>query len=209
MQVTHTYDVHPRLTAVTGSIAERGPLAASNEIVVAGAVDRGSQGPSARSHLSRAVGAATDYDRMTRRAQINTRWAKTGLATEAVDGVLSHPAHLGVAAKSGTPLYRGVTEGHHAYDDALQGTAMPGNLLGHRDGVLHSAGMTENSMLTSWTTDRSVAQRFATNGASGRGVILETTLEQQAHRTVQGLDLGESEVLLQGIVTGCRVTGCG
>jgi hypothetical protein len=79
MQVTHTYDVHPRLTAVTGSTAERGPLAASNEIVVAGAVDRGSQGPSARSHLSRAVGAATDYDRMTRPAQINTRWAKTGL----------------------------------------------------------------------------------------------------------------------------------
>jgi hypothetical protein len=122
MQVTHTYDVHPRLTAVTGSTAERGPLAASNEIVVAGAVDRGSQGPSARSHLSRAVGAATDYDRMTRPAQINTRWAKTGLATEAVDGVLSHPAHLGVAANTASTYDElrkaGLTDAHHIIQDA-------------------------------------------------------------------------------------------
>jgi hypothetical protein len=84
----------------------------------------------------------------------------------------------------------------------LEGTAMPGDLLGHSDGILHSAGMTENSILTSWTTNRAVAERFATNGASGRGVILETTLEQQAHRTVRGLALGESEVLIRGIVTG-------
>ena len=130
------------------------------------------------------------------------RWGNAPPRTETVVGCC-------VAAKSGTPLYRGVTEGHHAFDDALQGTAMPGDLLGHRDGVLHSAGMTENSVLTSWTTDRALAERFATNGATGRGVILETTLEQQAHRTVQGLDLGESEVLVRGIVTGCRVSGCG
>jgi len=116
IQVTHTYDVHPRSTAVTGSIAERGPPAASKKFVVVGAVDRGSQGASARSPLTRTVAAATDYDHLTRPVQINTRCAKTGLATDAVDGVLSHSAHLGAAAESvaanaGMPLIKAGSAG--------------------------------------------------------------------------------------------------
>lgn len=118
-------------------------------------------------------------------------------------------ARLGNAtAAPGRPLYRGVTEGHHAFDDALRGDAYPGDVLGHTDGVLHSLGLTESSSLTSWTTSLDVAQRFATRGPSGQGVVLGTTLEQQAHRIVQGVDLNEFEVIIRGVVSGCSVSRC-
>lgn len=96
--------------------------------------------------------------------------------------------------------------GHHAYREALNGEAWPGDILGHSDSVLHARGLTEESALTSWTTDRSVAEERMKRHGGGEGVILRTTLEEQASRVVPGPnDLGESEVLLRGIVGGARV----
>ncbi|HEV7536350.1 MAG TPA: RHS repeat-associated core domain-containing protein, partial [Acidimicrobiia bacterium] len=73
----------------------------------------------------------------------------------------------------GTPIYRGVAQGHHAYDAAVEGIAIPGNEFGHIDALAHNMGATRNSALTSWTTDTATAQQFA--GKSG--VILHTTVE--------------------------------
>lgn len=104
-----------------------------------------------------------------------------------------------------TPLYRGVNETHHAYDRALEGEAWPGDVLGHNDGLAHARGATTGSMLTSWTTDRAIAERFASD-PTGIGVILRTTREQQAHRITPGPDdYGESEVLIRGVVSGTQV----
>lgn len=206
-ETVYTYSDHPRSSVLTRAMSERGPPAYDlNAETANDAVDRWSRGAPARSNGPATTTTYTYYRPALAQTTCGGRAAIEVVGDPGMACVVVQP--LSVAAKSGTPLYRGVTESHHAFDDALKGTAMPGDLMGHSDGVLHSAGMTENSILTSWTTDRAVAQRFATNGTSGRGVILETTLEQQAHRTVQGLDLGESEVLLRGIVTGCRVSGC-
>lgn len=113
------------------------------------------------------------------------------------DVILQSPRHQAVASRRATYT--------KFPTDPLKGDAWPGDVLGHSDGILHAAGLTENSALTSWTTDRSVAEDFA-GGATGRGVILSTTLEEQAHRVVPGPDaLGESEVLLRGVVFDSRV----
>jgi len=112
-----------------------------------------------------------------------------------------------------TSLYRGVNETHHVYPEAQSGSAWPGDIMGHTDGRAHALGMTEDSNLTSWSTDRSVAERFASDPSgqgvldpNGRGVILSTTLEEQSHRVVPGPDqLGESEVLLRGVVNDAHV----
>lgn len=104
-------------------------------------------------------------------------------------------------------MYRGVAEGHHAFDDALQGVARPGNPLGHADPVLHNEGYTYNSRLTSWTTDPSVASDYA----GKNGVILRTTLEEMQARGVNVLTspdaYGESEWLVEGIVDRLGVSG--
>jgi RHS repeat-associated protein len=106
------------------------------------------------------------------------------------------------AAEEGTPIFRGVAEGHNAYDDALQGVARPGDPLGHSDRALHNRGFTYNSRLTSWSTDPEVAQQFA----GKNGVVLRTTIEELQSRGInvlQSPDLfGESEVLVEGIVRG-------
>jgi hypothetical protein len=141
-------------------------------------------------------------------------YLSAGLSFAGMVPFLGWGATAGKGAKAlddvaaGTPLFRGVTEGHHAYDDALRGEAWPGNVIGHSDGVLHARGWTHDSALTSWTTDRSIAEGFARKGPTGSGVILRTTLEEQVHRVVPGPnDLGESEVLLRGLVR-CAVERC-
>lgn len=132
----------------------------------------------------------------------------TRAATAGVKTVTSATAR--VAARSGddatVTLYRGLNSDHHAYADGLQGVARPGNPLGHSDGALHNAGDTMNSRLTSWSTDKSVAADFMMSGAGNEGVILVTTIKQQAGRMVASPDaFNELEVLLSGIVRGTRV----
>jgi hypothetical protein len=150
------------------------------------------------------VGASTP-------AMINTVGSSTDIgAGQRLGETVPQPSFVvatGVAADTATPLFRGVAQGHHADDEALAGNAWPGDVLGHSDGVLHAAGLTEESALTSWTTSRKIAEGFATNSGQSPGVILETTLEKQAGRVVPGPDnLGEFEVLLRGVVFGAKTT---
>ena len=76
------------------------------------------------------------------------------------------------AAASST-IYRGVAQDHFAFSDALQGRATPGDPLGDANPALHNAGFTSGSRLTSWSTDRTVAETFAGKD----GVILSSTTD--------------------------------
>lgn len=100
------------------------------------------------------------------------------------------------------PGLRSGRKDHHVYDEAKKGQAWPGDILGHQDAVLHTAGWTENSMLTSWTTDPDVALRFATKEGTMPGVILRVHLSDHAQKVVANeIRVGdESEVLIRGIV---------
>ncbi|MEV7232199.1 polymorphic toxin-type HINT domain-containing protein, partial [Polymorphospora sp. NPDC051019] len=100
-------------------------------------------------------------------------------------------------------FFRGVDEQHPGYADALNGTARPRG--GHSDWARHNAGDTE-SEFTSWTSNRSTAERHATK-MSGRGVVLMVRRGSRAIIDMEffGLDkFGESEVLIEGIVQGAR-----
>jgi RHS repeat-associated protein len=111
----------------------------------------------------------------------------------------------GSGPETGTTIYRGVAEDHQFFSEAQQGIARPGDPLGHADPVLHNQGFTYNSRLTSWSTDRSVAEQFA----GKNGVILRTTIEEMQAQGVNILAspdaFGESEVLLEGIIPGLPV----
>lgn len=120
-------------------------------------------------------------------------------------GAAASDPYLGGAA---TPIYRGLNGDHVNFESAVNGEAWPGDILGHADAEAHAAGLTEDSRLISWTTDKSVALRFMMNGDENYGVVLESTLEEQAGKIVPGPDiLGESEVLVRGIVSGAEVEG--
>jgi hypothetical protein len=120
--------------------------------------------------------------------------------------VATEEAATAAAEGEGTTLLRGVASDHHVFQEAMNGEAWPGDMLGHQNGAWHAAGITEDSSLTSWTTDRAVAERFATNEGQTNGVILRTTLEEQVGRVVPGPNnLGESEVLLRGVIRGLPV----
>jgi hypothetical protein len=115
--------------------------------------------------------------------------------------------HAGVATEEAdTAIFRGVADDHHAFSDALQGTAQPGDPLGHADVALHNQGFTTGSSLTSWSTDRAVAVQFAGKG----GVVLETTIGELQARGITVLPspdaFGEAEVLVDGVVTNVKVT---
>jgi len=95
-------------------------------------------------------------------------------------------------------LFRGVPKGHEMFDDALKGIARP--LGGHSDPALHNM-MNTQSEFTSWTTQRSVATKFAGEG----GVVLQKTFTPS--QLVRSPDAwGEAEVLVRGTVTGAKVT---
>jgi hypothetical protein len=111
------------------------------------------------------------------------------------------------AAKDGTPLYRGLSKGHNAFEDAQQGIASPGDVAGHADVYAHNVlDDTWGSRLTSWSTEREVAE-----GLAGKnGVILRTTLEEMQARGVNILEspdaYDEAEILLEGRIEGLQVT---
>jgi len=110
------------------------------------------------------------------------------------------------AAADGTPIYRGVAQGHNAFADAQQGIASPGDVAGHADVFAHNAGDTWTSRLTSWSTDRTVAEGFA----GKNGVILQTTIEEMQASGVNIFEspdyFDESELLLEGRIGGLQVT---
>jgi RHS repeat-associated protein len=104
-----------------------------------------------------------------------------------------------------TPIYRGVATDHHAYDDAVQGVARPGDVNGVSDVALHNAGFTHGTDLTSWSTQLSTAEGFAGQG----GVVLETTVGTLQRGGVQILRspdaFNEAEILVKGLVGGLKV----
>lgn len=112
-----------------------------------------------------------------------------------------------LVARQGSPIFRGVPRTHHAFEDALRGTARPGNLRGHIDAELHNLGATTNSQFTSWTRSREVARSYAGED----GVILEwhTGLPppDATWRFVWSPDeFREEEILIQGLLEGAKVT---
>ena len=122
----------------------------------------------------------------------------------AISGAAAEDA--GAAAEDGTPIYRGVSQGHNAFEDARQGIASPGDEAGHADVFAHNAGDTWTSRMTSWSTDREVAEGFA----GKNGVILQTTMEEMQGRGVNIFDspdyFDEGELLLEGTIDGLQVT---
>ncbi|USA53935.1 hypothetical protein NDN13_01705 [Acinetobacter sp. C32I] len=71
---------------------------------------------------------------------------------------------------------------------------------GNATAEAHTGSQT-NSKFTSWTTDINVARRFATEGNSGNGVILQKNiLENTMIRTQNSILFDESEVLIKGTV---------
>jgi hypothetical protein len=82
----------------------------------------------------------------------------------------------------------------------------PDRLAGHADVFAHNAGDTSTSRLTSWSTDRAVAEGFA----GKNGVILQTTFEEMQPSGVNIFEspdyFDESELLLEGRIGGLHVT---
>lgn len=115
--------------------------------------------------------------------------------------------HAGAsAAADGTPIYRGVAQGHYAFAEAQQGIASPGDVAGHADVFAHNAGAMWTSRLTSWSTDRAVTEGFA----GKNGVILQTTIEEMQASGVNIFEspdyFDESKLLLEGRIGGLQVT---
>jgi RHS repeat-associated protein len=114
-------------------------------------------------------------------------------------------ARTAVAGNSSTPIYRGLNPGHNAFMDAENGTASPGDMNGHSDALAHNNGDTWTSRMTSWSTDRAVAEGFA----GKNGVVLETTLAEIKARGVNVRmspdQFDEGEILLEGRISGLRV----
>ena len=123
--------------------------------------------------------------------------------TEAVQqrtGNLFAQARAALAANTEASLYRGVGANHPGYANALEGTAAPRG--GLASAAEHNLGSTL-SPYTSWTTDLKVAQGFAGEG----GVVLRIPqVPRPGNPFVWSPDrFFESEVLIEGTVTGAKV----
>ncbi|MDV5143289.1 polymorphic toxin-type HINT domain-containing protein [Streptomyces sp. SBC-4] len=106
----------------------------------------------------------------------------------------------------GTPVYRGVPEGHPGFDAAVDGSVVPRG--GTDSAEAHQLGNTE-SPYTSWSTSEAAARRAATRGETGVGVVLESRIPAgRPHVHVNDEpwadpDLrGEREVLIEGPMQG-------
>ncbi|MFE2528025.1 RHS repeat-associated core domain-containing protein [Streptomyces sp. NPDC059382] len=107
-------------------------------------------------------------------------------------------------------LYRGISELHPGYDDAVQGVSIPRG--GSVSMETHHSGNTD-SIYTSWDTNRNTALRYARGAAEGRsdlpGVILQVKLPigQPIYPSMMfSSDLWEgTESLVEGAVRGAKV----
>jgi len=108
------------------------------------------------------------------------------------------PVGLGSSPTDEIVLFRGVAKGHPGYDNALQGIANPRG--GSESALGHITGNTD-SPYTSWTSDPSVAARFAKSD----GVVLSRAFRLSdllPSSSVPGApDYGESEYLFKGSVS--------
>jgi hypothetical protein len=105
-------------------------------------------------------------------------------------------------------IYRGIPIGHPGYTNAMMGISAP--MGGNNKAWQHREGQT-NSPFTSWTTNLSVAYRYATTGFYGPcdGVILVKKVNLNNDRFVDmekepgGNAYNESEILIKGLMNGC------
>ncbi|WP_177176971.1 RHS repeat-associated core domain-containing protein [Faunimonas pinastri] len=104
-------------------------------------------------------------------------------------------------AEEGITLYRGVDAAHPGYSNAINGVANP--VGGDASIAEHVFGGNTASEYTSWTTDFSVAEGFATK-ESGSGVVIWKTFPSNSVIASPGnaAAMGESEFLVPGPVTG-------
>jgi hypothetical protein len=107
-------------------------------------------------------------------------------------------------------LYRGVASGSpHHREAQTHGSCTPrGSDEGHGLSRWHSGGDTD-SVFTSWTATRDVAEGYARSSPNGVGVVLEISFAEDVAAThqyfYQGDRLGEDEYLIMGTIRGVRV----
>ena len=108
-------------------------------------------------------------------------------------------------------LFRGVaSESPHHREAQNLGTCTPkAGDQGHGLRTRHTAGDT-NSVFTSWTAKRSVAEQYARSAPNGQGVVLEIPFATSVAVTntydYVGERLGEDEYVIEGPIRGVRVT---
>jgi hypothetical protein len=114
------------------------------------------------------------------------------------------------AAREAAYLYRGIHAGHPAMEAAMAGRAVPGNIRGVVTAAEHNVGaVSAHSPFTSWTTDLSVARRYA----GDNGVILRVPAGAPPPGATWSWEWSpdifhESEVLLRGVRENCTVMLC-
>jgi len=129
----------------------------------------------------------------------------TGFGTDArLASVIGQVTKLDAAKSDMTTVYRGVHAEHPQLPNALRGSAEP--IGGHSNPLWHNQG-DDASVFTSWTTDRSVAEWFASQRGPG-GVVLEQSVPRSSLVTSPDL-LGEFEVLRVGPINGATPTVLG
>ncbi|MET8297583.1 ricin-type beta-trefoil lectin domain protein [Streptomyces sp. NPDC005180] len=111
--------------------------------------------------------------------------------------------------EAGDYLYRGIPKGHPAYDDALQGRAVPRG--GHSDPGRHAGGNTE-SEFTSWTHDYEGVALDAAEELGPGGIVLRiprSSVPKGIDTQIHGTDLEsyeEMEHALRGPVGGAEIS---
>lgn len=151
----------------------------------------------------------------------NSQWAWKGVAFAAtitpfkMAGPLEKAVagEANVAARGSEYLYRGVHAGHPAFEDALLGRAMPGDINGIVSAAEHNAGgVAAESPFTSWTSDLEVALSNANKKGEG-GLLLRVRTGAPPPGAGWSWEwspdiFGESERLLRGVREGCDVILC-
>jgi len=109
-------------------------------------------------------------------------------------------AVAGALGESRVAVYRGIAPDHPGFENAVQGIAKPRG--GTATAFEHNALGNTESPYTSWTTDRAVAEGWATNN-SGKGVVLHD--EVAPSTLVPSPDVfHEKEVLRTGTVENAK-----
>jgi hypothetical protein len=106
------------------------------------------------------------------------------------------------AAEDTVTVYRGVHGSHPDVEAAYRGEANP--MGGHSNPLAHNQGDNQ-SIFTSWSTDRNAALEHATQWGTSEGVLLEQTVPRSSLVPSPDL-LRESEVLRVGPISGATPT---
>jgi hypothetical protein len=114
---------------------------------------------------------------------------------------------IGARAANSAPsqtveVYRGVHADHPDLPNAYNGQANP--IGGHSNPTLHNQG-DNNSIFTSWSTDRNIAVGHATQWGTTNGVLLNQNVPRSS-LTPSSDSLLEFEVLRTGNVNGATPT---